>query len=133
MVNSIISWAGAYLGFIRLYFIILGALRNASESIFDYHLTNGSYSLYNNHSKPRFLEDLVGNLTALFSNSSRKEIAQYNSTCMGNKQCLLTIARTGDLHEGELIIEAYHKEQYRKEMLGKVSNGLELTVLRDKS
>ena len=116
-----------------LYFIILGALRNASESVFDYSVTNGSYLLYNHHSTPRFLKELVGNLTALFSNSSTEEIAQYNRICTGNEECLLTIARSGNIREGELIMAAYRKEQYKKELLGKVSNSLQLKVLRDKS
>ena len=102
-----------------IYFII-GALKDETESIFHYSLTNGNYSLYNDHhSKPRFLEDLVGNLTALFSTSSTEEVARFNSTCMGNKQCLLTIARTGNINEGKLIMETYRKEQYAQEIIGK--------------
>ena len=131
VINSIIPWAVAYLVFSN--FIILGALRNASESIFDYSVTNGSYLLYNNHSTPRFLKELAGNLTALFSNSSTEEIAQYNQTCTGNNECLLTIARTGNIHEGELIMAAYRIEQYIRELSGKVSNSLQLRVQRDKS
>ena len=104
-----------------IYFFI-GSLKDETESIFHYSLTNGNYSLYNDHhSKPRFLEDLVGNLTDLFSKSSKAEVATYNSTCMGNKHCLLAIARTGKLHEGELIMEAYRKEQYLQEVIGNVS------------
>ena len=87
--------------------------------MFDYSLTNGSFDLYNtNHTKPRFLEDLVQNLTALFSNSSQEEIETYNTTCEGYEQCLLAIARTGNLQQGQLIMQNIHEEQFRKELAG---------------
>ena len=106
----------------NVFYYFIGALQNESESIFDYSLTNGNYLLYNDHhSKPRFLEDLVGNLTALFSNSSKAEVETYTSTCMGNKHCLLAIARTGKLNEGERVMDAYHQKQYKQEVIGNVS------------
>ena len=75
--------------------------------------------MYNeHHTKPTFLEDLVGNLTALFENSTVEKIDKYNKTCEENKECLLAIARSGDIHQGELIMDGIHKEQQRKEIAG---------------
>jgi len=70
-------------------------------------LTNGSFDKYNdNHTRPRFLEDYLGNLTALFSNFSGHNVSTLNATCWNdweNKQddaCLLAIARTHDIIQG---------------------------------
>lgn len=97
-------------------------IHSANESIFNYNLTHGNFSLFNKcHTKPAFLEDLVGNLTALFKNCSAQEIDTYNKTCEGHEECLLAIARSGDLHQGELIMNAIHKEELRKELAGLLS------------
>ena len=75
--------------------------------------------MYNsNHTKPRFLEDLVGNLTELFKNSTAEQIDKYNKTCEENKECLLAIARTDNIHMGEIIMDKIHQDQLRKEFLG---------------
>ena len=100
-------------------FYFAGSLKNEQESAFTYKLTHGSFPLYNsNHTKPRFLEDLVGNLTALFPNKSWQQIDSYNKTCEENKECLLAIARTGDTHLGQLIMAGIHKKELEKEIGG---------------
>ncbi|XP_053387998.1 mucin-like protein [Mercenaria mercenaria] len=82
-------------------------LTNKSESNFNYSIAKGNYTYYNeNHSHPRFLEELVGNLTALFKGYTKSNISLFNTTCINdwdntpNAQCLLAIARTGDINQG---------------------------------
>ena len=102
-----------------IIFCFAGMIKKENESAFNYNLTAGNFSKYNtHHTKPRFLEDLVGNLTALFSNSSKQQISQYNKTCEENKECLLAIARSGDIHLGEAIMDKVHQDQLRKEIAG---------------
>ncbi|XP_053388051.1 mucin-like protein [Mercenaria mercenaria] len=87
------------------------SLRNASDSIFKYSNTSGNFTLYNkHHTRPKFLEDLLGNLTALFENFTHSNITKFNNTCMNywnnepNEQCLLTIARTGNYGLGVAVM-----------------------------
>ncbi|KAL4216399.1 Fibrillin-2 [Mactra antiquata] len=89
------------------------ALQNSSESLFDYSLTGGHiYSTYNlNHTRPRFLEDLVGNLTALFKNFTEANITKFDATCRNywdnesNTECLLAIARNHDYNFGVNVMK----------------------------
>ena len=100
----------------------LGSLQNESESIFNYTLTNGSFDKYkNDHTRPIFLEDYLGNLTALFSNYSEENVTTFNQTCWNdweNKQdnaCLLAIARTSNITHGERVHNNTYMEHLRYE------------------
>ncbi|XP_052786247.1 uncharacterized protein LOC128221686 [Mya arenaria] len=100
------------------------SLQNQNESVFDYNLTNGNFSMYNSyHTTPRFLETLLGNLTALFENYTESNITKFNSTCRNgwddsaDNQCLLAIARTHNISVGCNVHEANeqdHEEYLRR-------------------
>ncbi|XP_053387839.1 uncharacterized protein LOC123542581 [Mercenaria mercenaria] len=94
-------------------------LTDELESNFNYSITNGNYTYYNeHHTRPRFLEELVGNLTALFEGYSKLNISLFNTTCINkwdntsNVPCLLAIARTGDINQGLAEMSAA-KETHR--------------------
>ncbi|XP_053398233.1 mucin-like protein [Mercenaria mercenaria] len=94
-------------------------LTDELESNFNYSITNGNYTYYNeHHTRPRFLEELVGNLTALFEGYTKSNISLFNTTCINkwnnapNVQCLLAIARTGDINLGIAEMSAA-KETHR--------------------
>ena len=96
-----------------------GSLKSANKSIFNYSLTSGNFSTFNtHHTKPRFLEDLIGNLSALFNGSTQRQIDNYTTTCEGNNECLLAIARSGDIRQGQMIIAGIHREQLSQEIIG---------------
>ncbi|XP_060590443.1 sushi domain-containing protein 2-like, partial [Ruditapes philippinarum] len=83
------------------------SLRSESESVFMYKETGGNFTVYNkHHSRPEFLEDKLGNLTALFKDFRAENISLFNITCRNywnnepNNQCLLAIARTGNYNRG---------------------------------
>ncbi|XP_060554180.1 mucin-like protein isoform X1 [Ruditapes philippinarum] len=83
------------------------SLQNESESVFMYNETGENFTIYNtHHTRPEFLEDKLGNLTALFKTFTTENITLFNKTCRNywnkepNNQCLLTIARTGDYNQG---------------------------------
>ncbi|XP_052261669.1 uncharacterized protein LOC127865762 [Dreissena polymorpha] len=95
-----------------------------NSSLFNYTLSAGDFSYHNTFSRPRFLEDLLNNLTALFGNCNNTiNITSINATCrnswedMLNKQCLLIIARTCNISFGEDIqkeTERQHMDFIRK-------------------
>ena len=89
-----------------------GSLKSESESIFNYNLTIGNFSDYNDHhTRPIFLEDLLGNFTELFKGHSTKDIDEFKTTCTNiwssqlNNDCLLMIARTNDAIKGKEIMD----------------------------
>jgi len=86
---------------------MIGSIRhNESESLFNYTLTDGNFSSHNTYSKPRFLEELVNNLTLLFKGHLQKDIDTFKNICKNSwddtsdTQCLLTIARTNSTNAG---------------------------------
>ena len=115
----------ARLLFIQLYCNISGSLQHfRHESIFNYSLADGSFEKYNkNHTIPRFLEENLDNLTALFSNYSEHNVSTLNETCWNdweNKQddaCLLAIARTHDIVQGTLVHNNTKTQHERYEKL----------------
>lgn len=106
-----------------LAFIITGRLTNEAESHFNYNITGGNFTVYNTFSKPRFLEDLVDNLAALFANYTPENISLYNNTCRNywdgtiNKECLLTIARTGNYQLGVAIMKTVNETRRQYNLL----------------
>ncbi|XP_052786245.1 fibrillin-1-like [Mya arenaria] len=93
-----------------------------NESVFDYDLTKGNFSMYNHqHTSPRFWKNLLGNLTALFENYTEGNITEFNRTCRNSwdnsadNQCLLAIARTHNISVGRKVHEA--NEQDHEEFL----------------
>lgn len=104
----------------------IGALGNESDSHFNYSITGGNFTLYNEpHSRPTFLEDLLGNLTALFQGYPQANISLINNTCRTwwdnrtNEECLLTIARTKNYTLGVAVMETVKNEHLRWEILRK--------------
>ncbi|XP_053388054.1 uncharacterized protein LOC123543072 [Mercenaria mercenaria] len=100
------------------------ALQNENESLFFYNITGGNYTVYNGqHTVPRFLETLVGNLTELFKTFSPENITLFNKTCRNywnsepNKQCLLTIARTKDFSIGLDVMTEVNETRRKWEIL----------------
>ncbi|XP_053391131.1 mucin-like protein [Mercenaria mercenaria] len=94
-------------------------LADKTESNFNYSITKRNYTYYNeHHTRPRFLEELVGNLSALFEDYTASNISLFNTTCISdwdkkpNTQCLLAIARTGDINQGVAEMSAA-KETHR--------------------
>ncbi|XP_052786246.1 uncharacterized protein LOC128221685 [Mya arenaria] len=88
-----------------------------NESVFDYDLTKGNFSMYNHqHTSPRFLENLLGNLTALFENYTEGNITEFNRTCRNSwdnttdNECLLAIARTHDISVGSNVHETNEQD-----------------------
>ncbi|XP_060579999.1 uncharacterized protein LOC132736802 [Ruditapes philippinarum] len=95
------------------------SLQNESQSVFKYKETGGNYTIYNSqHTLPQFLEDKLGNLTALFEIFTPDNITLFNKTCRNywnkepNKQCLLTIARTGDYDLGLDVMRHENATRY---------------------
>ena len=105
-----------------------GRLQDESESIFNYSLTNsGNFSFLSTQlHEPLFLEDLVGNLTALFSvaNASHNEsdIQEFEDLCKNYTQCLLAIARADNIEAGQLVMDQIHADEYNKAYAGKSIN-----------
>ncbi|XP_053389561.1 mucin-like protein, partial [Mercenaria mercenaria] len=104
------------------------ALQNDSESIFKYEHTGGNFTSYNKyHTRPKFLEDLVGNLTALFKAYTIENITLFNNTCRNywnnepNEQCLLTIARTGDYSFGVVVMKGANATRHKWEILHNIA------------
>ncbi|XP_053389047.1 mucin-like protein [Mercenaria mercenaria] len=104
------------------------SLRNESESLFNYNDTGGNFTFYNkHHTRPKFLEDLLGNLTALFGNFTDENITLFNSTCRiywnnePNEQCLLTIARTGDYSLGVAVMAELNATHRQWEILNNIA------------
>ncbi|XP_053386884.1 mucin-like protein [Mercenaria mercenaria] len=100
------------------------ALQNDSESIFKYEHTGGNFTSHNKyHTRPKFLEDLVGNLTALFEVYTIENITLFNNTCRNywnnepNEQCLLTIARTGDYSFGVAVMKETNATRHKWDIL----------------
>jgi hypothetical protein len=89
-----------------------------------YNETGGNFTFYNsNHTQPKFLEDKLGNMTALFGNISRENITRINTTCRNywnkepNSQCLLAIARTGNYNRGLDVMCEANATRYNWEIL----------------
>ena len=72
------------------------------------------------------MEDLVGNLTALFSvaNASHNEsdIQEFEDLCKNYTQCLLAIARADNIEAGQLVMDQIHADEYNKAYAGKSIN-----------
>ncbi|XP_053388060.1 mucin-like protein [Mercenaria mercenaria] len=100
------------------------SLRSVSDSIFKYNTTGGNFTSYNkHHTRPKFLEDLLGNLTALFENFTHSNISKFNNTCRDywnnepNEQCLLTIARTRNYSLGVAVMKEGNSTRRKWEIL----------------
>ncbi|XP_060573877.1 mucin-like protein [Ruditapes philippinarum] len=100
------------------------SLRSESESVFMYKQTGENFTIYNkHHSRPEFLEDKLGNLTALFKTFTAENISLFNKTCRNywnnepNNQCLLAIARTRDYNRGLDVMQEANATRYKWEIL----------------
>ncbi|XP_053389327.1 fibrillin-1-like, partial [Mercenaria mercenaria] len=100
------------------------SLQNEQESLFKYNHPGENFTFYNkHHTRPKFLDDLVGNLTALFENFTQANIRKFNNTCRNNwnnepnEQCLLTIARTGNYSLGVAVMQKANSTRHEWEIL----------------
>ncbi|XP_060579995.1 mucin-like protein [Ruditapes philippinarum] len=100
------------------------SLRNNWESVFMYKETGGNFTIYNtHHTCPEFLQDKLGNLTALFESFRPENISLFNKTCRNywnkepNNLCLLVIARTGDYDLGLDVMKEANATRHKWEIL----------------
>lgn len=97
---------------------------NESQSIFNYTLSGRNFSYYSNQlHTPTFLDRYVYNITALLSKaniSANNEtfVNDVRTTCRNYTQCLLAVARTGNIFAGELIMDKLNKDEYERAQLG---------------
>ncbi|XP_052261553.1 uncharacterized protein LOC127865674 isoform X2 [Dreissena polymorpha] len=113
---------------------------NRDESNFIYNFTGGNggnFSFYNTYSKPRFLEDLLDNKTALFEKCYGADVDAFERTCLNtwdnqtNRDCMLIIARTCNITLGNIIHDEVVRQ--RDELLRKLNKSPEFLTTMSNS
>ncbi|XP_053388078.1 uncharacterized protein LOC123543068 [Mercenaria mercenaria] len=91
------------------------------DSKFNYKITGGIFTYWNgNHTRPQFLQEIAekGDLDKLFEGFSDANITKFNETCRNswdkkpNIQCLVIIAKTKNVTQGESVMAAAEEKHH---------------------